>query len=109
MMEDLKKLVALGHIDHSEVAQYLAKMNAQKQSKVGAELSDIITRRVIIAVLMMLCVVPLLSWSPSVQDEREATQFLHAINIDAGTGSKADCEYLVSSTNEFKLFMGSII
>lgn len=109
MIEDLKKLVALGHIDHSEVAQYLEKMNAQKQSKVGAELSDIITRRVIVAVLMMLCVVPLLSWSPSVQDEREATLFLHAVNVDVGMGSKADCEYLVSSTNEYKLFMGSII
>jgi len=108
MMDDLQKLVEMGHIDHSEVAQYLAKMNAQKQSKVGAELSDIITRRVIIAVLMMLCVVPLLSWSPSVQDEREATQFLHAINVDAGSGSEAECEYLARSTNEFKLFVDSI-
>lgn len=110
MIEDLRKLVALGHIDHSEVSQHLEKMNAQKQSKVGAELSDIITRRVIIAVLMMLCVVPMLSWSPSVQDELEATMFLHAVNVEAGTGSdSADCEYLKSSTNTYKLFMESIV
>ena len=110
MIEDLRRLVALGHIDHSEVSQHLEKMNAQKQSKVGAELSDIITRRVIIAVLMMLCVVPMLSWSPSVQDELEATMFLHAVNVEAGTGSdSADCEYLNSSTNTYKLFMESIV
>ena len=109
MFEDLNRLVEMGHIDHSEVAEYLAKMNAQKQSKVGAELSDIITRRVIIAVLMMLCVVPLLSWSPTMQDEQEATQFLHGINVKAGSGSEANCEYLARSTNEFKLFMDNII
>ena len=121
MIEDLRKLVALGHIDHSEVSQYLEKMNAQKQSKVGAELSDIITRRVIIAVLMMLCVVPMLSWSPSVQDELEATMFLHAVNVEAGAGgtgstsstgtsnSTTNCEYLTSSTNAYKVFMNSIV
>ena len=98
MIEDLRKLVALGHIDHSEASQYLAKMNAQKQSKVGAELSDIITRRVIIAVLMMLCVVPMLSWSPSVQDELEATMFLHTVNIEAGSGGTGSTSSAGSST-----------
>eukprot|EP00563_Minutocellus_polymorphus_P005988 CAMPEP_0181030934 /NCGR_PEP_ID=MMETSP1070-20121207/5976_1 /TAXON_ID=265543 /ORGANISM="Minutocellus polymorphus, Strain NH13" /LENGTH=909 /DNA_ID=CAMNT_0023108303 /DNA_START=170 /DNA_END=2896 /DNA_ORIENTATION=- len=112
MIEDLRRLVAMGHIDHSEVSKYLEKMNDQKQSKVGAELSDIITRRVIIAVLMMLCVVPMLSWSPSVQDELEATMFLHAVNVEAGAGSPSNstnCEYLKSSTNAYKLFMESIV
>jgi len=115
MIEDLRRLVALGHIDHSEVSQYLERMNAQKQSKVGAELSDIITRRVIIAVLIMLCVVPMLSWSPTVQDELEATMFLHAVNVEAGAGTgstgnaTANCEYLTGSVDAFKQFMDSII
>lgn len=107
VIKDLHQMVDLGHIDENEIQDYLVKMNAQKQSKVGAELSDIITRRVIIAVLIMFCVVPLLSYSPMGRDEKEATQFLHAINVYAGSEQK--CEYLISSVDKYKDFMEDLV
>jgi hypothetical protein len=109
MLEDLGKLVELGHIDQQDVDSYLQKMTcSQKQSKVGAELSDIITRRVIVAVLLMLLVVPLLSYSSSVADEREATAFLHSININSYNGGATGCQALYRSTNEYSEFMDNI-
>ena len=103
-LEDLKQLVESGHFSHDEIQEYLEKSSAQKQSKVGAELSDIITRRVIIAVLLMLCIVPLLTYSSPVDDELEATLFLHETNIHAGN----DCDYLRRSVNQFRSFMGQL-
>jgi len=103
-LDDLKKLVELGHLNHDEVEEYLEKANAQKQSKVGAELSDIITRRVIIVVLLMLCVVPLLTFTSPHDSETEATEFLHAVNIQAGY----DCNYLERSVDKFKSFMAQL-
>jgi class 3 adenylate cyclase len=104
-LEDLKKLVESGHFSHDEIQEYLEKSSAQKQSKVGAELSDIITRRVIIAVLLMLCIVPLLTYSSPVDDELESMLFLHETNIHAGT----DCDYLERSVNQFRSFMGQLV
>ncbi len=112
MMEDLTKLVEMGHIDQADIDAYLEKMtSSQKQSKVGAELSDIITRRVIVAVLLMLLVVPLLSYSSSVADAVEATSFLHSINSNfkVGSNSSNGCQSLFRSTKEYTDFMGNVI
>lgn len=109
MLDDLQKLVDMGQLEPEDTAGFVEKMTYHKQSKVGAELSDIITRRVIIAVLLMLCVVPLLSYSSSGEDEKVATSFLHAVNINAGYGPNATCEYLRRSTFEFVDFMGDVV
>lgn len=110
LMEDLNKLVELGQIHQQDIESYLGKMtSSQKQSKVGAELSDIITRRVIVAMLLMLLVVPLLSYSSLIRDELKATEFLQLININAGTGDSMNCEYLTSATLEYTHFMDSIV
>lgn len=101
---DLKKMVESGHFSHDEIQGYLEKSSAKKQSKVGAELSDIITRRVIICVLLMLCVVPLLTYSSPVDDELDATLFLHDLNIEAGS----DCAYLGRSVDNFRSFMDQL-
>lgn len=103
--DDLKQLVESGHFSHDEIQEYLEKSSTQKQSKVGAELSDIITRRVIIAVLLMLCIVPLLTYSSPVDDELEATLFLHETNVHAGN----DCDYLERSVDQFRSFMGQLV
>jgi len=103
-LNDLRKLVESGHLDHDEIQEYLEKSNSQKQSKVGAELSDIITRRVIIVVLLMLCVVPLLTYSSPVDDERDATLFLHKLNAQAGW----NCNFLGSSVINFISFMDQL-
>ena len=94
----------MGHFDHDEIEEYLEKSSAKKQSKVGAELSDIITRRVIIVVLLMLCIVPLLSYTSPVDHEKEAALFLHDINIEAGP----DCGYLERSVDKFRTFMDEL-
>jgi hypothetical protein len=103
-LDDLKRLVELGRFNQEEIQEYLDKNGAKKQSKVGAELSDIITRRVIIAVLLMLCVVPLLTYSSPVDDAADVTFCLHNTNIDAGT----DCDYLGRSVYKFRSFMEQI-
>ena len=111
ILEDLTKLVEMGHIDQQDIDSYLEKMtSSQKQSKVGAELSDIITRRVIVAVLLMLLVVPLLSYSSTVADELEATAFLHSINTNLkDDGNNSECQSLFKAFNEYTDFMGSVI
>ncbi len=110
IIEDLSKLIEIGHLDQQDIDTYLEKMtSSQKQSKVGAELSDIITRRVIVAVLLMLLVVPLLSYSSSIADEEEATSFLHSININSGNGDETDCQALYRTTSEYKDFMSNIL
>ena len=110
LMEDLGKLIELGHLKQQDVNAYLDKMRlSQKQSKVGSELSDIITRRVIIAVLLMLLIVPLLSYTSSVRDEFIATRFLQSVNIQAGSGNETDCGFLRTATIEFLSFMEQII
>ena len=48
-------------ISLEEYTEKLLQTDTNKQSKVGAELSDQLTRRVIAIVLIMLCVVPLLT------------------------------------------------
>lgn len=109
MIEDLKKLVENGQIDHNDIDTYLERNSSQKQSKVGAELSDIITRRVIVAVLLMLLVVPMLSYSSSIDEEFQATKYLQEINIVAGASEDIDCDFLLSSTREYEAFMAKVI
>ncbi len=112
-IENLRTLVELGHMDEREFNNHLdmnrtTSFQNDTQSKVGAELSDIITRRVIIAVLLMLLVVPLLSYSSSVEGDLLATEFLQSINIDTGMGGDINCEYLARSTLEYTTFMDNL-
>jgi len=104
MQKDLKRIFDSGNFELEDIEEYIDKFNNQKQSKVGAELSDIITRRVIVAVLLMLCVVPLLSYSPITDDALEATDFLHNVNIFSGE----NCDALVGATNKYKEFMMTV-
>lgn len=107
IIEDIAKLVEHGYIDREDINAYIEKMTAsQQQTKVGAELSDIITRRVIVAVLLMLTVVPLLTTSPSSDGEGEATSFLQSINLHAGIDN---CQYLIDSTREYVGFMSDLL
>lgn len=110
MLQDLERLVQLGHINEQDIDAYVEKTrSSQKQSKVGAELSDIITRRVIVAVLLMLLVVPLLSYSSSVADDQEVTSFLHSMNLNVNEGNASNCEIWQNSVNEYIDFMANIL
>ena len=109
MHQELTHLVESGHVEADEIEAYLSKFSMKKQSKVGAELSDIITRRVIIAVLLMLCVVPLLSYSSADENEEDSTLFLQDINVNVGNNETINCDYLIGSTNTYKEFMKSVV
>lgn len=47
------------------------------ESRVGAAMSDLTTKRVIVLVLVMLIVIPLLSYSPIDLSESYGTDFVH--------------------------------
>lgn len=108
VFQDLQWLVESGdnEINREELEECLK--HDEKQSKVGVKLSDIITRRVIVAVLLMLCVVPLLSYQSRQEDEILALDLLHSINIDAGDGLDVDCDFLIGSFHSFIDFMSSL-
>ncbi|GMH51198.1 hypothetical protein TrRE_jg11895 [Triparma retinervis] len=61
MLEDLRHLVDQGRMSGDEIDNFFHKMQHQKQSKVGTDLVDMITRKVIVCVLSMLLLVPLLT------------------------------------------------
>lgn len=103
-MTTLRKLIESGNFSPEEIQQYVEKSSAQRQSKIGAEISDIITRRVIIGVFLMLCVVPFLTYSSPVDDEKEATMFLHEINVRAGI----NCDYLGRATHSFRSILDEL-
>lgn len=114
IVEELTKLVELGHVDRQDIAAYVSRItSSQKQSKVGAELSDIITRRVIIAVLLMLLIVPMLTYSSSIPREEEATHFLQSINVNTRiediSVDISRCDNLIDAATEYTKFMNSIL
>ncbi len=57
-----------------------------RQSKVGSRLSDYTTRRVIVGVLLMLLVVPLLTFEETDFAEQAGTRTLHEFNLRRGLG-----------------------
>jgi len=65
-----------------------------KQSKVGAKLSDLTTRRVIVVVLLMLIVVPIFSYTEEDFSEEFATAQLHAFNLQRPDNWESSAEQL---------------
>mmetsp|Transcript_49453 Transcript_49453/g.96719 ORF Transcript_49453/g.96719 Transcript_49453/m.96719 type:complete len:836 (-) Transcript_49453:780-3287(-) len=104
LLRDLEILVQRGKIGQEEMVYYFNKLKQQKQSRVGAELSDMIIRRVIVAILIMLCVVPIMTYSPSIESEQESIGYLNVENVQIGTNTSS-CESLQEMSKEFKSFM----
>merc|ERR1711871_1508117 len=78
---ELLELVRQGAVSYDEIETQRA-LYQQRQSKVGGLLSDSITRRVIIIVLLMLFGVPLLQ-SVTTNSERDfAVESLHYFNVN---------------------------
>ncbi len=105
VIQDLQWLIDSDNSELSrEEIEECLRQDRYTQSKVGTQLSDIITRRVIVAVLLMLCVVPLLSYQANPQDEIDAVEYLQEINKDVGVGNSIDCNYLVDASSSFLEF-----
>mmetsp|Transcript_24385 Transcript_24385/g.35798 ORF Transcript_24385/g.35798 Transcript_24385/m.35798 type:complete len:840 (+) Transcript_24385:136-2655(+) len=78
--EEQMELVRQGLMSYEEVEK-MRKLNQERNSKVGAELSDTTTRRVIIIVLLMLCLVPILTFSESDHMQHFSARTLHYYNV----------------------------
>jgi class 3 adenylate cyclase len=86
--DELLILLEDGAISFEQMLAHQDTNKQNKQSKVGAELSDTTTRRVIVIVLAMLCLVPILSYTEPDNTQEASTQILHDFNLhstsDAG-------------------------
>ena len=80
MLEDIEHLVEQGRIDEEEIDRYFNKMQSQTQSKVGSELSDSITRRVISIVLLLLVTVPFLTNEEMNPSYSSATSYMEKVS-----------------------------
>lgn len=79
--EELLELVRIGAIEESELAKQRGLYN-QRQSRLGDELAESTTRRVIIIILLVLILIPVLMYTPTNHGPEFATKFLHTFNTD---------------------------
>lgn len=84
IMDENMKLLEEGVITYEEMQERSVgkKDMDMKQSKVGSELSDTTTRRVIVIVLAMLCLVPVLTYEPTDVSLEFATRTLHDLQVN---------------------------
>jgi class 3 adenylate cyclase len=96
--EELLELVRIGAADYEEEKKKMALYD-QRGSKLGAQLSDAITRKVIVIVLVMLCILPLVTYDTPDQTTQFSTQFLHEFYINSGNSADAKTSILASYIN----------
>lgn len=85
--DELMLLLEDGVITYEQMMDHQHNNKENKQSRVGAELSDTTTRRVILIVLAMLCLVPILSYSETDNTQIASTQILHDFNKRANSSA----------------------
>lgn len=78
--EEQSELIRQGVMSAAEIERQKL-LQKDRNSKVGAELSDTTTRRVIIIVLLMLCLVPVITYSEVNQFEEFSVHSLHKYNV----------------------------
>jgi class 3 adenylate cyclase len=81
-------LVRQGLLSYEDVVKS-RQLYKERSSKVGAELSDTITRRVIVMVLSMLCLVPVLNYTAPNNSQDYSTKLLHHYNVHEDDATKA--------------------
>lgn len=77
--EDLYELVRIGAISYDEVEKQLALYN-ERESKLGSQLSESITRRVIIILLLMISMIPLLLFHAPNYGQLYAAEIIQDMN-----------------------------
>mmetsp|Transcript_9047 Transcript_9047/g.15297 ORF Transcript_9047/g.15297 Transcript_9047/m.15297 type:complete len:853 (-) Transcript_9047:247-2805(-) len=90
--DEQMELVRQGLLTFEDIEK-TKQLNETRNSKVGAELSDTTTRRVIVIVLLMLCLVPILNFSVVDEAQPFSVDTLHHFNIygnDAGRQATLD-------------------
>lgn len=90
--DEQMELVRQGLLTFEDIEK-TKQLNETRNSKVGAELSDTTTRRVIVIVLLMLCLVPILNFSVVDEAQPFSVDTLHHFNVygdDMGRQSTLD-------------------
>jgi class 3 adenylate cyclase len=82
----------VGHDGKVSTGNKTDKEFLDKESRVGAAMSDLTNRRVIVLVLVMLIVIPLLSSVDTNMEAEMAVQFIHGLAY-AAVGNSADYAY----------------
>lgn len=78
--DEQMELVRQGLLTFEDIAK-TKELNETRDSKVGAELSDTTTRRVIVIVLLMLCLIPILNYSVVDEAQPFSVDTLHHFNM----------------------------
>ena len=78
--EEQMELVRQGLLTFDDIEK-TKQLNESRNSKVGAELSDTTTRRVIVIVLLMLCLIPILNFSMVDEAQPFSVDTLHHFNV----------------------------
>ena len=103
MLEDLELLIEEGRMDADEIDNYKFQLTHHQQSKVGTDLVDMITRKVITMILLMLLMVPLLTYELDPAHFRHSTTLVHAAVLRCARPSieVPDCTAVTSAVREF--------
>lgn len=87
--EEMMALVSMGAIRFQDIDKHRA-LYGQRQSKLGTQLSESTTKKVILIILILLIVIPLLIYVPENKGPKFATQFLNTFSTSSvvSNGSK---------------------
>ena len=86
--EEMMEQVHSGQLKYEEVVKQRELYNT-RQSRLGEQLSESTTQRVVVLVLTMVCVLPLLDAPTANYGPKFATKFLHAFNSDPALSAGA--------------------
>jgi len=86
--QQLMELVAVGAISFLDIEKQRA-LNSERKSKLGSELSESTTRRVIVIVLIMVCILPLLSSPAPNTGPDYALSLIQHLQMDQTVSSEA--------------------
>jgi hypothetical protein len=75
------ELVRVGALDYEDIAKQRA-LYSQRQSKLGVQLSESTTQRVIVMILILLIIIPVLIYSPSNNGPDFAAHMVRVFNRD---------------------------
>ena len=84
--EELMEKVHSGTIRYEDALKH-RELNSTRQSKLGEQLSESTTRRVVVIVLIMVCILPLFEVSQANLGPEFGTRFLSEINEDTSISS----------------------
>jgi hypothetical protein len=90
-----------GLIDYDDEMKKL-KLYSERGSKLGSQLSESTTRRVIVVVLLSLIIIPVLTYSPTNRSPDLSTEMLHHFNTNPDLSFEAKDAMLTQFLSEHK-------